>query len=897
MDAQPGRNHDSTSLIKSDSLYLLGEQLRLEHQHDRAISAHQTAIRLREAFGVDSARLFYSHWRLALLLSIEQQAEAADTEFERARSLLNANQVPPDTVVYLYLSAAANRRELRDFATSRSFIYQARQIVLNQSPIDTLLLARCYNSLASVFYQDGDYVGAVETYQRIVQILTSEKHKALLARSFFNLGLTYVQMNEPDEAIKYLGLSQRIRSEVYGPLSDEMAAIYLNKGEIFRKLGQLDSARSCFRRTLDIRQSIHGEKSIYTAGAREAIGKYHESIGELDSALYYHQLALTSMVSSFNEQAIDRNPTPAINESTKVLVDLLINKARVLVRQQAADRLTLAWRTFALADSIFVVYQRSLPYDDPQYANLDEQTVPFEEMMQVAFTLYGQTGDNLHLEKIFYVMERSRASVLKDALTRAELLNSNAVPIEFGYAERQLLKQRALLVSKYTSSLDEGIRDSLSKAIIKLDVDYQQLQQQIESAHPTYSMIRFENKMLDIKQMQTLMRKKAGVWIQYFWGEHWLYAISIGPSKVIPYRLRIDSTLMQSLELVQRHVRHPTDSLFSRSYFTSFCNAAHDLYQALIVPLLQGDGTERLILSTHGPLSTLSFDVLLTNLPDSDAEVDYRLSYLINRFAISHHYASAQMKKQFESPRHGSRMLALGYAGRLPGDGNRNEAGGLPGTEDEIQAIRTVMNDNDNRFLLGEGASESVVKSRMEGFNILHLAVHGVADTAANLGSHLLFRTAGDSIEDGTLYAHELYGLNANKLDLVVLSACESGIGKEQQGEGIMSMARGFLYAGCPSLTMSLWRIDDKSSAQLMALFYQGLSDGKRIDDALAEAKRAYLKSVNMFNSHPTYWAAFMVVGETKPLAGDGLASTVLISVVVFVMVAVALYLVRRKKA
>lgn len=900
-DASSARDHDSTSLFKSDSLYLVGERLRLEHQHARAISAHRTALSLREAFGADSTKLFYSHWRLALLLSMEQQAEAANHEFERAQALLNIHHVPVDTVVYLYLSAAANRRELRDFTTSRSFVYQARQMVLNQQPIDTLLLARCYNSLASVYYQDGDYTGAIDTYERMALLLRGAKHQALLARCYFNIGLTYDQMGQPDKAVRYLDLSQSIRSRVYGPLSDEVAAIYINKGEIYRKLGLLDSARYCFMRTLNIRQTIHGEKSMFTAGARESIAKYHESIGQLDSALHYHQLSLISLVKSFNEPAINRNPTPAINESTKVLVDFLVNKARVLMRrheQQSSDyqSLALAWRTFALADSIFLVYQRSLPYDDPQYANLDEQTVPFDEMMEVAFSLHHQIGDDSQLEKMIYVMERSRASVLKDALTRAELLNSNSVHQAFGAEERQLLKHRAMLVNELSTASDERTKDSLSGVIVSLDKTYQDLQQQIRSSHPNYSLIRFENKMLGIDQMRELMRKKNGVWIQYFWGKDWLYAISVGHEKVIPYRLRIDSSLVQSLELVKQHLRQPSDSIVTRSYFTAFCKAANFLYLSLIAPLIPGEDTERLILSTHGPLSTLSFDVLLTELPGVDDEIDYRLSYLINRFVISHHYSSAQMERQFASQRHGSRLLALGYAGMSPGGRSRNEAGELPGTEDEIAAIRDVMNDNQNQFLLGEDASEALLKSEVERYNLLHLAVHGVADTAANLGSHLIFRSAGDSIEDGTLYAHELYGLRASELDLVVLSACESGLGKNQHGEGTMSMARGFLYAGCPSLTMSLWRIDDKTSAQLMALFYEGLSEGKGIDVALAEAKRAYLKEVNMFNSHPTYWAAFILVGETKPLGGEGPGSIILISMALLIVIAVSLYQVWKKK-
>jgi len=99
-----------------------------------------------------------------------------------------------------------------------------------------------------------------------------------------------------------------------------------------------------------------------------------------------------------------------------------------------------------------------------------------------------------------------------------------------------------------------------------------------------------------------------------------------------------------------------------------------------------------------------------------------------------------------------------------------------------------------------------------------------------------------------------------------VLSACESGVGKQQAGEGVMSIARGFSYAGCPSLVISLWKIDDGTSAQVMKGFYNYLSDGAPLDISLARAKEDYIKSASEFNSHPFYWAAFLQVGDVREL-------------------------------
>jgi CHAT domain-containing protein len=187
-----------------------------------------------------------------------------------------------------------------------------------------------------------------------------------------------------------------------------------------------------------------------------------------------------------------------------------------------------------------------------------------------------------------------------------------------------------------------------------------------------------------------------------------------------------------------------------------------------------------------------------------------------------------------------------------------------------MSAIEKIMDNEDNAYLLNEGASEQSFKSNVEQYNILHLAVHGIADTTNAMNSRLIFRTAGDG-QDGELFAHEVYGLDLAKMDLAVLSACESGLGKAQGGEGVMSIARGFAYAQCPSLVMSLWKINDKTSANVMAKFYEQLKGGNDIDESLAQAKRKYLQGEKQFKSHPSYWAAFISMGETKAISGTQL--------------------------
>ncbi len=121
------------------------------------------------------------------------------------------------------------------------------------------------------------------------------------------------------------------------------------------------------------------------------------------------------------------------------------------------------------------------------------------------------------------------------------------------------------------------------------------------------------------------------------------------------------------------------------------------------------------------------------------------------------------------------------------------------------------------------------------------------------------------SKEDGYLNTYELFGLHLPG-QLAVLSACNTGSGKLERGEGIISLARGFFYAGIPSVVMTLWEIEDHSSADLMARFYENLKLGLPNDIALQQAKIAYLEGAGKLQSHPYFWAGYVSIGKTDPV-------------------------------
>jgi CHAT domain-containing protein len=192
----------------------------------------------------------------------------------------------------------------------------------------------------------------------------------------------------------------------------------------------------------------------------------------------------------------------------------------------------------------------------------------------------------------------------------------------------------------------------------------------------------------------------------------------------------------------------------------------------------------------------------------------------------------------------------IGYMGPLPGSGK--EIAGLPG-----------------RQFVNEQATKAHFLQAINQYPVIHLATHAWSDPEDSKGSRIFFYPNGQASDDDNLYLPELYGLNMDSTELVILSACESGKGETVDNEGIISLSRGFMYAGCASTVNSLWKADDESTAFILARFHVYLARGLSKSKALQKAKLDYIHS-NAVYITPDYWAHLILIGNTEPVLRRG---------------------------
>jgi CHAT domain-containing protein len=301
---------------------------------------------------------------------------------------------------------------------------------------------------------------------------------------------------------------------------------------------------------------------------------------------------------------------------------------------------------------------------------------------------------------------------------------------------------------------------------------------------------------------------------------------------------------------------------------------AFKLYTKLVQPVAGFLPGKKVIIIPDEELNYLSFESLIQNIIPSDTVSFRNLPYLIKSNPVSYAPSSTifAMIKKGRMPELNQGVLALApstsiltrsmlannaaLAQQLQGD-----LDDLPGAAWEAENILKIMK---GKKLIGEEATEAEFKKLAPSYDIIHFATHARIDDENPLSSILSFYPYDDQGEDGKLHTYEIYNLDL-KGELAVLSACSTGNGKLQKGEGVISLARAFTYSGMPSVIMTLWDVEDISTGNIVPFFYRLLLEGYDKDIALQYAKLKYLKRTKPeIETHPAFWSGFVLYGNNR---------------------------------
>jgi CHAT domain-containing protein len=892
---------DTTLLLsQSDSLFLLAKHYRSVSKYDSAIYLCQESLRLsRELF--QDTTLVEIYTELGSIYQDLFKLRYADEYYEIAKQLAERNLAEsPAQLVELYLSIANCKRELFSYEEARANIRKAEAVMDKEFPGDDNLIGRINLSLGNILYNEMQYDLAIPSYEKSIYHFKQIYRYTSVAIALLNISVIYSNQSKYDTALRYVNQSLRYARLSNHEESEAIAGRVLLKARILKDIGEYDSAEFYYRKVIAIRSALYDVKDYRIFGARAGFASYWLERGQVDSAAYYFHQSLNSYIKDFNDTAFTSIPTPGHSEIHKDLAWALTEKAKVLAlldhQNNNPEFLRSSIRYLRLADSVLSVYRRYFLFEDQQFKVLQSgetvyqlgHEIPYEAGLECVLKLFEQTGDEEYLDDAIYFMENSRAKRLSEVLALAEAFNAVGVPREILQQRNELYRVRAETLQSYQA----GASDSLDLELAGLSEQINLIDAQLNEINPNYSTTRHEQALPKLSELKSIAGKRDAVLIEYYWSDSTLYVLIIDKAEVAFRKIDLTEDFFTALDGVLKNLASPSGDFLNKAVYRRFVSNAAYLYRVLLPDLAGKSVTSRLVVSPHGRLSFLPFEMLVEFIPDT-TEVNYKLPYVLHRYSVSYVQALHLLTRHRSVPSDGTKVLAMGFSTLSQGTSgvSRNGLQGLPGTEQEISSIREVMKDRDNAYFVGPEASETTLKREAQQYNILHLAVHGESDPSHALNSRLMFRNDQDSLNDGNLYAHELYDMDLRNTSLVVLSACESGIGKPQPGEGLLSISRGFAYAGCQSQIISLWRIDDRTSAQVMRSFYKRLSDGNDVDMALAQAKLTYLANANEFKAHPSYWAAFLQVGNQRALkAARPAVFTWVVAFVILVIVSAIAY-------
>lgn len=552
-----------------------------------------------------------------------------------------------------------------------------------------------------------------------------------------------------------------------------------------------------------------------------------------------------------------------------VAIALLQQKAQLFATGTAAQQ---AQRTDLYRQALRLLPSVQEQHDQESYKKQFFQK--YQPLLHEAMAFFWKQGqqsqDPIWAEEGFRVAEQNKANLLQDALQAYQAKQGGLLPDSLYQKERQIQQRIVFLRTALREAERQGhpYIEEQEKDLFREKERLEQLKKQLAADYPRYYTWRYEQKELSLAAFQAQLPDSLLV-LELFETPTQLYLFYIDNKKLQWRRIPQNAAAKTALQHYLKTLRQWSPS-FQEQQAGALLGYAWQSYQELLQPVLNRAEYNSLWVIADGQWSYLPFETLLDAPPNSSLGT---ASYLIRRYTIAYQYSAKLWMERQEMSSNGSKNLlaCLADAAQICSDSSaqclqRQKLQPLQGAAAEVAFLE---NNYQGRFLKGQQATEAVFQEAASDYRVLHLAMHGRVDTSYPARSALWFHQAQEaSTADDVLHAYELPAMQLNA-ELVVLSACETGAGKYLNGEGVLSLGRGFMYAGAQSILMSRWAVNDQATAELMRYFYEGLAANLDKAQALRQAKLRYLKAHPKRGGHPFFWAGFTLAGATEAVDLD----------------------------
>ena len=813
---------------------------------------------LREELGILANNVGHKHPdyamslnNLAALYIRTEKLEAAEPLLLESLKIwyeLVGKEHPYYTIALNNLAAVYD--DLKRYEESEKLYYEVLELRRRSVGTKDPLYAAALNNLAFNYSLQNNYREAVSLHQEVLSLLKSakqEKH-AEFAAAMLNLAFCYQKTGQNGEAEKLYLDALALKERVLGKSHPSYLSTLNLLTDLYLHTLRRDEAAATIRKALSINLG-------------------NVSLKEIKDPLFFEKLPTFR---HYNEAFV----------SLQKLMDLF-----TAMYQQSGDINILHQQQRAVNFALNTLDQYLHEFNSEQdRIKISAMAMSINEKgLQSLWTLKQKSNAPNSAQIAFLLFERAKST------TMLRVLQSKAAK-QFGELPPALLQQMSSLRQKQAQlqaamlngehnnqkATDSNLLAQYNSSIHELDA----LRTKIEKDYPKYYQLQYRVQKPDLKKIQAKLSPQKAI-IEYFITDKSAMALCITQSTIQWYDLKnLDKANITQFRQAASDFNFAKNN--PEKAFNNFQSTAFSLYQSILEPILEdlSPTINALVIIPDHQLQVIPFEILLTKVLRQENQYK-ALPYLMLDYEISYDY-SAQVwleKSKLELYKNGQ-MLGMAATYQSPNNDlvlraadlqqQRASLQDLPAARAEVLAMSKRFK---GQFYLDEEASEKNFKAAMANYGIIHLALHSLMDNKYPVLSGLLFSEDGESAQNNILQSYEISQMELHA-NLVVLSACETGYGNLQQGEGVLSLGSAFMYAGVPSMVVSLWQINDESTAILMEKFYTHLANGENKAAALQKAKITYLKAAKEFSAHPAFWAALVQWGDSRPIPLEQVKTT-----------------------
>ncbi len=825
--------------------YNLGVVSRFSGRHNKAIEYLNKAIELQENEAI-LAQIYSELGTNYKLLG--NFRKSLDSQEQAIRILKDGNDAFSMGVALL--EKGATLTDLKQEGEDIIYLKQALQIFKSPKMLDYTNQLICYHLMATSYFQF-----ATTTY-KIKNGLDS-------AQIYYEKALDIANTKLP-----------KGNPYIYKTMLD-LSAVLTKKGKFVEAEQQLKNSDKL---TVDLLST----KNLDASTVYFIKGNFNKTKGNYGEALKYYQQQMISLIEDYNNADIFDLPSAeqAKNSASHdALTDALAYKARcwyLYYKYGGKDKkhLEAALKTIGLFDEVVNHIRAEFASSGSNIAWSDLTLDAYENAIEICLALGEATGDANYKKQALYYSEKSKGLSLLEAfqntkankvagLSEADLKKERTLKLDIADLEQKVFQ----LVQERNIDHEETIKALKKKIFIKKEA-YQAFLSELESNNPQYYNTKHHLEILDLEQMRALL-KDDQAFVEYFVGDSSIFAFKITKTEFEVFALDGQESMMARVGDLRESIygyflsnRDRSDQMKSK-FAKQYSERAYKMYQKLLAPL--GPLPKRLIIIPAGPMCDMPFESLLTQQV-SDPSNYKSHPYLVKAHIISYCYSATLLKEMMHKEHLPTDGTYLGFAPSFGESaasvirGRRFALSPLEFNKPEIEAIHKMLGMG--TIFKDAEATEEQFKAIASDYKIIHFATHGMANSNDPDYSLLAFTEVEDDQENEFLYVGDLYNLELNA-EMVILSACETALGKNFRGEGIMSLARGFSYAGAKSIFTTLWSVNDHSTYEIIRGYFKHLQAGMDKDEALHQSKLDYLEKANNFTAHPFLWSPYILIGDT----------------------------------